>query len=149
MKTCNVTGCAGRHKARGLCSNHYVSAKRAGRFAGTLRVKKSCGEFVDGDGYRLVKAPPGRTQRNGYILEHRLVMEKKLGRSLLRHENVHHINGNRLDNRPENLELWSTAQPPGQRVTDKLSWARSLLATYSSFDCEKALAGELDAASGW
>lgn len=64
------------------------------------------------------------------ISQHRYVMEQQLGRPLRRHENVHHINGDRADNRIENLELWSTIQPSGQRVADKVKWAREILAMY-------------------
>lgn len=58
-------------------------------------------------------------------------MHYLMGRPLLAHENVHHVNGNKHDNRPHNLELWSSSQPPGQRVNDKVVWAVELLALYA------------------
>jgi hypothetical protein len=57
-------------------------------------------------------------------------MSQMLGRPLLRNEEVHHRNGDRLDNRPENLELWSTSQPKGQRVEEKVAWAKDILSSY-------------------
>jgi len=80
---------------------------------------------INRDGYRVSSV--GGKQR----AEHRVVMERHLGRALFADETVHHINGDRLDNRLENLELWSSRHPAGQRVTDKVAWAREILARYS------------------
>lgn len=69
-------------------------------------------------------------QKQGRIYQHTYVMSEHLGRPLRKGENVHHKNGIRNDNRIENLELWSTSQPAGQRVEDKVKWCREFLRNY-------------------
>lgn len=94
------------------------------------------GRWTNTYGYVQVKVPegtPGRT-KNGYILEHRKVMQDFLGRALLPFETVHHINGIRDDNRIENLELWVSHQPAGQRVDELIKWAKEILSIYEGFE---------------
>jgi hypothetical protein len=82
-------------------------------------------------GYRyIVTYRDGR--RVSKQAEHRLVMEHILGRALFPDETVHHRNGVRSDNEPSNLELWSSWQPAGQRVEDKITWARQILDRYEA-----------------
>lgn len=68
---------------------------------------------------KVGQAHPG-ADKTGYLLEHRHVVEQQIGRVLQSNERVHHKNGRRDDNRPENLELWRVKgkDPAGVRATD-------------------------------
>lgn len=140
-KYCEIENCDKGSHSRGevdgikiwLCVGHHVRLKR-----GQDPKIPIGGLFLNGKWGNWHKSSGGyirrtRVDENGNVvgqMQHRLVMEQHLNRKLLSHENVHHINGQRDDNRIENLELWSRSQPSGQRITDKIEWAKIFLAQY-------------------
>jgi len=117
-----VDECGKPHKAGGYCRFHYYRLQNGIELtAPRLRATKGSGHTKK-DGYRMVWLPGV-----GQVQEHHLVMEKVIGRPLWPDESVHHKNGIRHDNRPENLELWSIErhghrQRCGQRVEDLVTF---------------------------
>ena len=125
-KICKIKGCESRPRVLEMCIKHYGRVKKWGDPEKTTRAASGSGS-TDSNGYRSITVAGKR------ILEHRYVMSIHLGRSLYDHENVHHKNGDRSDNRIENLELWSKSQPPGQSVKDKLTWAYEIISLYKDY----------------
>lgn len=133
--TCRVEGCSRPCKMRELCEGHYHRLHNLGWSEERLTEpfqRRHPGEWrdwtLDGSGYVVrLRTKDGVTERQA---QHRLVMSEMIGRELMDHEEVHHKNKIRSDNRPENLELWTTSHPPGARIEDLCEWAEWLLATY-------------------
>lgn len=111
---CTVEGCQRTVQGHGLCQMHYARWRRHGD-----PLKKRGREpkplIRSGNGYLLAWAPDHPAAQRKRVFEHRLVMEGALGRFLDPRETVHHKNGVRDDNRPENLELWNRRHPQGTR----------------------------------
>ena len=116
--------CDRPQNSRRLCVRHYYIATRLKRLDEFPRKPVISGpsheadRWLNDNGYVIARDESGRPAP-----EHRMVMERLIGRRLARGETVHHINGARHDNRPENLELWFSPQPYGQRVEDLLKYA--------------------------
>ena len=130
-RSCRTDGTRAREgKTCRYCSTHYQRLRKYGDPLAGGPIRK----FGDGwkrKGYRQFydKDHPN-SDATGAVYEHTKVMSEILGRPLRQGESVHHVNGVRDDNRPENLELWVVHQPKGQRVEDLVVWARQVLEEY-------------------
>lgn len=116
-RRCSVEGCERPYDAMDLCDLHYQRFRKTGSTGSASPLRAPNGTGYMANGYRYFKQKDGT-----HKAEHRLVMEQVLGRYLWPWENVHHKNGKRADNRPENLELWMKPQPTGQRVEDLIKF---------------------------
>jgi len=117
-EACLVEGCPQPVYARGYCAMHHQRWHRNGDPGpvGKLKADRGAGSVDPKSGYRYL------TVNGRRIAEHRYVLEQLLGRPLEPWETPHHRNGQRADNRPENLELWVKPQPAGQRLEDLITF---------------------------
>lgn len=127
---CSFDGCLRPVTAREYCAGHYNQMHSGKPLTPIHPEIGPRAPTMTAGGYMIVF--DRRFKRA--IGVHRIIMEGILDRPLLPRETVHHINGDRSDNRPENLELWSDRQPAGQRVIDKLAWAREIIETYGPIE---------------
>lgn len=123
-KSCTFEGCGRSAAKKSLCNAHFDQMRRTGTLLPIHHRRVREGWTRNSSGY-ITRQIDGIS-----YYQHRVAMEEHLGRPLLKHENIHHVNGDRADNRIENLEIWNTHQPSGQRVEDKADWAEEILRLY-------------------
>lgn len=131
---CSVPDCDRDTYAKALCNTHYRRLLNTGDVRPEDPIRIVTGDGSLNHGYWRISVPSADrwlTKGEYQIGEHRLVMARHLGRPLEDDEVVHHLNGDRTDNRLENLELWSTSHPMGQRIQDKVLFAIRLLRLYA------------------
>ena len=130
---CDFPGCGRKHFAFGYCRAHREQMRK-GQLVPIGQGRRSKDRWVDPKGYVFVRCDPDHPNARstyGWIAEHVLVMSELLGRPLRPGKSVHHRNLIKCDNRPENVELWTSQQPKGARVADMLAWCHWFIGQYS------------------
>lgn len=132
---CIISSCSKPKTARGYCMTHYKRLKKYGDpLPDQERIfKVPSGYRINNQGYAEIRLIINN--RAVWVKEHRYLLEQKLGRSLKKTEQIHHKDGNKLNNNISNLELWVIRQQPsGQRVKDMLDWAYKILEEYKNYE---------------
>lgn len=128
---CKNPDCTKPAHAKGFCKNCHKKFIKYG----DAQYKKPIQKRLTSNGYVAWHEPENiHSMSDGNVLEHRYIIGEEIGRRLTREENVHHKDGNRTNNDRDNLELWNTSQPPGQRIEDKLKWAREIIKMYEDIE---------------
>ena len=135
------------------CRRFGIKAQRTGPRSGSGHPDWKGGVRIL-KGYRYIYSPdhPNRTGKK-VVAEHRLVMEKKIGRYLERREVVHHIDGNPLNNHPDNLVLFShNGEHLRHELTGKCpKWSEEgkakILSTVRGYRCSSETSEKLSAAA--
>ena len=133
-KPCKHSGCDRTKRYFGYCRMHYRRYKKGIDMDAPVKQRCSIGTVKPSyGGYNKIKITDDlKPSTKNWVLEHRYIMEKHIGRKLYSNEIVHHINGIRNDNRIENLEFCIIKQPSGQRLIDRFNDAKEIIDTYGA-----------------